>query len=84
MYDKQKKIFRPGNFAVVNARTEKVKETLVGDCTDLVSTAVFSGRCGVIFAQGVRIEGGETLVLIFDATFHSDSSLPIGLLSYQL
>ena len=34
--------------------------------------------------QGVRIEGGETLVLIFDATYHSDSSLPIGLLSYQL
>ena len=34
--------------------------------------------------QGVRIEGGETLVLIVDATFQSDSSLPIELLSYQL
>ena len=34
--------------------------------------------------QGVRIEGGETPVLIFDATFHSDSSSPIRLLSYQL
>ena len=36
------------------------------------------------FHQGVRIEGGETLVLIFDATFHNDSSLPIGLSFYQL
>ena len=33
-------------------------------------------------SQGVRIEGGETPVLIFDATFHSESSSPIRLSSH--
>ena len=51
---------------------------------DLRSCLLSYGGKIAMVNQGVRIEGGETLVLIFDATFHSDSSIPIGLLSYQL